>query len=183
MSYLSQPRSVARVAEREALEQRRVAGDASGHAGRLDVVATEVESIRTLAEVPLVGEIAFELAGAGAHAKAALRTWCVASEPVLPSPVELDRGDCRIRHLGAGRRREWLELRNAHARGEADVRGEGELQQRGDRRSRLVRRLESRARARARPAWRRASPDRTRTTRGWRRAGGVPSFLVSKRSP
>ena len=34
MSYLSQPRSVVRITEREPFEERCVTGDSSGHAGR-----------------------------------------------------------------------------------------------------------------------------------------------------
>ena len=91
MSYLSQPRSVRRVTEREAFEERRVTGDASGHAGRLHVVASGVVSIRALPEIPRVGEIAFEFAGAGAHAEAGVDV-VRPHRTVLPSPVEVDRG-------------------------------------------------------------------------------------------
>src|SRR5688572_33080813 len=43
-----------RITEREALEERRVTGDRSRHAGRLDLVPAEIVSIRALPEVPRI---------------------------------------------------------------------------------------------------------------------------------
>src|SRR5688572_16608946 len=62
---------------------------------------------------------------------------CVAA--FLPAPVELERRNYRVRHLRAGRRKERLQLRDAHASGDAQLRSERKLQQRRNRRPHVVR--------------------------------------------
>src|SRR5262245_63055267 len=87
-----------RVPESEALEQRRISGDASCHPGSFDVVASCVESIRALAQIPRIGEVAFQLAGSGADAEVGGHS--VRSVGIsLPALVEINRSDRSVGHL------------------------------------------------------------------------------------
>ena len=172
-----------RVAEREALEERRVAGDAPGHAGRLHVVPAQSRIGTSPARGTSCRPDRFRARGTrrarrswprrgASHRRSSFHRWSKSIDATAAFAI-----------CDAGAGTERLQLGDAHARGDAEIRAEGELQQRRDRRSRVVYGRGtsglnvSASSVGVRQSW--SNQDHSRLAPSRR----VPSFRVSNRSP
>ena len=146
-----------RVAEREPLEQRRVAGRPTQEQVGADRAVVARVLVPGPREVARIVEIAAERRGCRAQLVSRGRVLACAGA-AFPSLVVVEREDAHAGHLGGGRSRQRLELVDADATRHAHRRAEGKRRERLDRG---------------------ALTDRLRERTDWRRAPGASPRAMS----